>query len=177
MDTRVLHQAQQPPRPTRLTLRDRPELQLRDPLGDRDGMVQQPQPDPGSQVPVDGVKAVELVAEYVELPVHGDLQRHTEFLAPYRGAPVPEDELAVERILGDAGDGETAELLSGSPEARNWLELNALIARCLVVAARRSEERVTAAIAREVLGAPAPESEAPATEDAMRLLNQGRKAA
>ena len=88
-----------------------------------------------------------------------------------------EAELAIERILGDAGDGETSGFLSRSPEARNWLELDALIDKCLVVAVGRSEERVTAAIAREVLGAPAPESVAPSAEDAMRFLNQGRRAA
>ena len=75
--------------------------------------------------------------------------------------------------------------LAASPRARNWLDLQALADDCLVEAATRSEEAITAAAVAVVLGTTqraAPAAQGPATPNdaaVTRLLtkNRARKSA
>ena len=61
----------------------------------------------------------------------------------------------------------------GRARRRNWLDLHALADHCLLEAAARGESGVTVAVARQALGAPAPEASAPASdEDVTAFLQQ-----
>ena len=72
------------------------------------------------------------------------------------GLSADEASRVVRQVLGDVIDHLAARVVVSSDQARNWLDLQALIDDCLAEAIVQGSETITLAVANAVLGGPAP---------------------
>ena len=68
------------------------------------------------------------------------------------GLAQPEARTAIGHALGGLVEAAALDALAAAPAARNWLDLDALVDACLLEAAGRGDDRVTAACVAAVLG-------------------------